>query len=535
MKFDPDRFLRTTDTRVSSQTESKGGGSKCGPERGWRFALPIMAAALFVVLATYRDTAKSLVAIWASSDTFAHGYLVVPIALTLVWMKRREVAALAPRPDVLGFLLLAAAGFAWLAAEAAQVQVLRQYALAAMVPATVLALAGRRVAWTLAFPLAFLLLAVPFGEAFLPRLMEWTADFTVGALRTSGIPVYREGTFFAIPSGYWSVGEACSGLRYLIASVTVGAVYAYLTYRTWWKRSLFLALSIAVPIIANFLRAYMIVMIGHLSSMKLAVGVDHLVYGWLFFGVVIGLLFWLGSFWREAPAPAPPRHAFVHASPASPALMVGAALATAALGAAWPLYLPYLDRVDDAPIRLATPPSAAAGWSLEPQQEAKWRPHYRGAAASSLAVYRKDERSVAVYLAYYRDQRQGAELVSSQNLIAGAGDLPWTRMSESLRSEDLPSGRMELRQTRLASANARLLVWDWYRIAGYDLANPYVAKALLARDRLLGRGDQSAAIVLAAPYDANPEVAAETLRHFLRDMLPAIEAALASALSRGTG
>jgi len=108
-------------------------------------------------------------------------------------------------------------------------------------------------------------------------------------------------------------------------------------------------------------------------------------------------------------------------------------------------------------------------------------------------------------------------------------------MSESLRSEDLPSGRMELRQTRLASANARLLVWDWYRIAGYDLANPYVAKALLARDRLLGRGDQSAAIVLAAPYDANPEVAAETLRHFLRDMLPAIEAALSSALSRGTG
>jgi len=534
MKFDPDRFLRTTDTRESSHTVSKRGESERGAERGWRIALPIMAAALFAVLATYWDTAKSIIAIWGSSDTFAHGYLIVPIALSLVWLKRREVAALPPRPDVLGFLLLGAAGFAWLAAEAAQVQVLRQYALAAMFPATVLALAGRRVAWTLAFPLAFLLLTVPFGEAFLPRLMEWTADFTVGALRASGIPVYREGTFFAIPSGQWSVGEACSGLRYLIASVTVGAVYAYLTYRTWWKRGLFLALSIAVPIVANFLRAYMIVMIGHLSSMKLAVGVDHLVYGWIFFGVVIGLLFWLGSFWREAPAPAPPRHAFVHGSPASAALMVGAALATAALGAAWPLYLPYLDRVDDAPIRLAAP-SAAAGWSLDPQQEAKWRPHYRGAAASTLAVYRKDERSVAVYLGYYSNQRQGAELVSSQNLIAGAGDLPWTRMSESLRSEDLANGRMELRQTRLASANARLLVWDWYRISGHDLANPYVAKALLARDKLLGRGDQSAAIVLAAPYDANAEVAAETLRHFLRDMLPAIEAALASALSRGTG
>jgi EpsI family protein len=88
---------------------------------------------------------------------------------------------------------------------------------------------------------------------------------------------------------------------------------------------------------------------------------------------------------------------------------------------------------------------------------------------------------------------------------------------------------VELRQTRLGSAAGRLLVWDWYRVAGRDLSNPYLAKALLARDKLLGRGDESAAIVLAAPYDARPEAAAETLRHFVRDMLPAIDKALLAA------
>jgi exosortase A len=524
MKFDPHRLLLTADTQLSPHD----------PARGWGMALPIVAAAVLAVLAIYWDTAKSIAAIWGSSQTFAHGYLIVPITLVLVWMKRREVAALAPRPDLLGFALLAGAGLAWLAAEAAQVQVLAQYALVAMLPGAVLALAGRRVAWTLAFPLAFLLLAVPFGEAFIPRLMEWTADFTVGALRTSGIPVYREGTFFAIPSGHWSVAEACSGLRYLIASVTVGAIYAYLTYRAWWKRALFLALSIAVPIVANFLRAYMIVMIGHLSSMKLAVGVDHFIYGWLFFGVVIGLLFWLGSFWREPAAASPHGRAILEAAPARPAVMVGAAIGTAALAAAWPLYLPYLDPVDDTPIRLAAP-AGASGWTLEPQQASQWRPHYRGPAASTLAVYRKGERSVAVYLGYYRNQRQGAELVGSQNLIAGDSGSPWARMSESLRSEDLPSGAVELRQTRLGSAGGRLLVWDWYRIAGYDLSNPYLAKALLARDKLLGRGDDSAAIVLAAPYDTRPETAADTLRVFAREMLPAIDNALRLAAQKGSG
>src|ERR1051326_6345779 len=164
----------------------------------------LLAAALLAILSIYSDTAKSIVAIWRSSDTFAHGYLVVPISAFLIWTKRREVAALAPRPDVLGLALMGGAGFVWLAAEEAQVQVLAQYALVAMVLAPVGALAGRRLAWALAFPLGVLLLAVPFGEAFLPRLMDWTAEFTVAALRVTGIPVYREGTFFTIPSGHWA-------------------------------------------------------------------------------------------------------------------------------------------------------------------------------------------------------------------------------------------------------------------------------------------------------------------------------------------
>jgi exosortase len=86
--------------------------------------------------------------------------------------------------------------------------------------------------------------------------MEHTADFTLAALRLTGIPVYREGQFFSIPSGNWSV--VCSGLRYLIASVTVGVLYAHLTYRSALRRALFIAASIVVPIVANWLRAYMI-------------------------------------------------------------------------------------------------------------------------------------------------------------------------------------------------------------------------------------------------------------------------------------
>jgi exosortase A len=169
----------------------------------------------------------------------------------------------------------------------------------ATVSLAVWAVLGTAALRLLAFPLAFLFFAVPFGEFLMPTLIDRTADVTIWALRLTGVPVYREGNFFTIPTGRWSVVEACSGLRYLIASLMVGCLFAYLSYRTLRRRAIFVACAIAVPIVANWIRAYMIVMLGHLSGNRLAVGADHLLYGWVFFGVVMALLFFIGARWRE--------------------------------------------------------------------------------------------------------------------------------------------------------------------------------------------------------------------------------------------
>ena len=93
----------------------------------------------------------------------------------------------------------------------------------------------------------------------------------------------------------------------------------------------------------------------------------------------------------------------------------------------------------------------------------------------------------------------------------------------------LTAADFEVRETGLRSPHGRLLAWDWYRFAGRDSSNPYLAKAILARDRLLGRGDDSAAFALAAPYQARPGEAVEAMRRFMGDMLPAIDEALRAA------
>jgi exosortase A len=491
----------------------------------WRVALPLLAASIVAILAIYWPTVASIVAIWERSETFAHGYLIVPITLVLVWTRRRELARLIPTPDVLGFVLLAGLVLGWLAANAGQVLVIEQYAMTAMIPAAVLAIAGRQVALALLFPLAFLFFAVPMGEALIPPLMDWTANFTVAALQLTGIPVYREGLFFTIPSGNWSVVEGCSGLRYLIASVTVGVLFAYLNYRRWWKRALFVALAVAVPILANGMRAYGIVMIAHLSDMKLAMGVDHFIYGWVFFGLVMLLLFWLGSFWRDAPAESE-SHRRATATSVSVPRAVAAALAVVGLTAAGPLYAAWLDRPNPAAVALPAP-AGVSGWLRAEGEFTNWRPKYDGPAASFFEVYRRGERTVVLFVGYYRNQRQDAELINSTNVMVVQKHPVWSNVGEARRKEDLGGSAIELRQTRLRSREQRLLIWDWFWVSGSHFSSPYLGKLYLARDKLLGRGDDGAAIIMAAPYEESAEAAQQTLREFARDMLPALETLLA--------
>jgi exosortase A len=496
------------------------------------FAAAITVAAVIWLLLWYAETSASMVAIWWRSETFAHGFLIFPISAWLIWDKRRELAQVQPAPSPVGVVALAMLGTSWLLANIAGVQVVQQYALIGMIAALVLATLGWQTVRVLAFPLAFLFLAVPVGEGLLLPLMNITADFTVTALRLTGMPVYREGTFFSIPSGNWSVVEGCSGLRYLIASFTGGCIFAYLSYRTLYKRLLFVAASIVVPIIANGLRAYMIVMIAHLSDMRLALGIDHLIYGWVFFGFVMLLLFWVGSFWREGGT----EHADKPGRPAAerPAIQLprlgAVALISILVAGIWPLYAARLEGAPRFSDRLQLqPPAGLAGWELDSDPLTKWGPRYVGMDASLFQVYRKGDSRVALYLAMYRQQRQDAELINARNIMIVQKHPVWGNIGERRRVEPIGPFTVPVRETRLRSPGQRLLIWDWLYVGDRHLSDPYYAKLLLVWDKLLGRPDDGVAIMVITPSEQQTEPAEKVLRAFVTDMLPAIEQTLRTA------
>ena len=467
-----------------------------------------MAATLTLLLVAYGETLQGMVAIWLRSDTFMHGFIVPPITAWLIWRQRHVLATLQPRPAPLWLIPLTLTAAVWLLGNLTQTNSITQLAVTALIVLSVPSLLGAAVLKAILFPLVFLFFAVPIGEFLLPWLMSWTADFTIATLRASRVPVYREGLQFVIPSGNWSVVEACSGIRYLIASVMVGTLFAYLNFVSPLRRLIFFLTAIIVPILANWLRAYLIVIIGHLSGNRLAAGVDHLIYGWVFFGVVISLMFLVGARWAETPperAPQP-NSSTPGEKPASTARLFRVFVMLAAL-----LLLPHALILSTQ--SSATAPAStlgainAANWQVTEAPAISWKPAFQNPAQEKQWGFSNAQnQQITLYVTYYRAQHATSKLISSENVLVKSYDAQWAQVSSSSFQTNIAGQQISMASAeikRLASSGIAdhdgLLVWQCYWVAGRLTTSPYLAKLYGAWQQLTSSSDDSAILVLSTP------------------------------------
>ena len=515
----------------------------------WRKLAPMLLL-MAAVLWLFRGTAVAMVTIWDRSGTFAHAFLVPPIVVWLVWRRRETLARLQPRPAYWVLLPMAGVCVLWLLGELAGVNAATQLALVALLVLSVPAVFGIETARALTFPLLFLFFAVPIGEFMVPMMMEWTADFAAAAVRASGVPLYREGLQFVIPSGSWSVVEACSGVRYLIASFMVGTLFAYLNFQSAKRRLVFMAASLLVPIVANWVRAYMIVMIGHLSNNKLAAGVDHIIYGWLFFGLVIGVMFMIGARWAEPdpPLPAPLARSADDRTTAAKSTGkdvwgVGAAallLLVMVQAAMWQLNRPHGQAL---PV-LRLPQQVGGGWTARDQALTRWVPAYANAEINLSQNYQSARldppgtAQVGVWLAYYRDQGYDRKMVtSSNNLVEMESTADWAQTAGGRRTLELGSSTLSVRTAELrgsaepgSPSAQRLRVWMVYWIGGEWTTSDVRARLQLAYNRLAGKGDDAAVLFFYSPIVASSGIDGtdKALQDFVKAALPALQSTLAA-------
>ena len=497
----------------------------------WAFPAMLMLLAITTTIAIYRETAWSMVTIWWDSDTFAHGFVILPISAFLVWRKRHELAMLQPKPVSYGPAVLAVPGLIWLLGYISDVQVVQQFCFVATIILLVWTLLGWEVAKLLAFPLGYLLFAVPFGKFLVPYMIEFSAVFAIAALRLTGVPVFADGTSFSTPGADWVVLEVCSGMRYLIAALVVGTLYAYLTYRSQIRRLVFVLITIVFTFFASGMRVYIIVMIGHFIDMRYAKGFDHLFIGWIFFGIVMLLLFWMGSLWHEdesqVPADNPEPDMDRQAGGVTRSRFIITGIASLLVLSVWPAAGSWINSRTDSTIEASLPvPVASAGWSLSPQLVDDWVPYYLGFDAEVHQTYQKDGRKVGVYLPYYQAQRQGAELINDRNKILETSREVWRKGGQENTAITVSGQRINALQTRLRSNRGNLLVYHWNWFDGTYMSSPHLAKLLEAKNKLLGRQLPAAAIIVYTDYLEDSDDAARAIQSFINDMLHEIERSL---------
>ena len=475
----------------------------------WRTHLVALALVWAAILALFNGDAADIASIWWNSSTFNHCLLIPPIIAWLVWQRLPELRAAQPAGWLPGLGLVGVGALAWLLGEAGGVALGRHLGLVLMLQAGLIACLGPAVARGLTFPICYALFLVPFGEELVPALQTVTAEIAMALLGLSGVPAHIEGIFITTPAGYFEVAEACAGVKFLVAMAAFGALVCNTCFRSWQRRAAFMAAALIVPILANGVRAWGVIYVAGFAGIEFAAGFDHVVYGGIFFAIVIAML--IGGAWRffdrgiddpwlDGLDRRPRRGVAI-------ALAASAAVAIAALPLAWSVGI-AATAARGLPANFDLP--EVPGWQRVPASDIAWRPGFATPDLYRIARYRdRQGREVDLVVIGYARQTDGRELVGS-----GQGPAPgWAWSADAAAPL---GGRAE----RVASHGLVREVAIFYRIGTMLTGSAAGVKLETMKSRLFGGPQQAVAVLVSAPAPAAGANPRPAIDDFLRALGP---------------
>lgn len=478
----------------------------------WRRVALVVALAWAALIALFHGDWAAMAGQWWDSSTYTHILVVPAIVAWLVGARSAQLILLTPRVWWPGLIAFGAAATLWLLGALAGFSLASQAGAVAMLVATAITLLGPKASAGLAFPLAYLAFLVPFGDELIPALQIITAKLTIALVGVSGVPARIDGVFIETPAGLFEVAEACSGVKFLIAMVAFGVLVANVCFRSWWRRGAFLVLAVVLPVLANGVRAWGTIFLAQYVGAEQATGIDHLIYGWIFFAVVMAAT--LAIAWRFFDRGA----ADPMIDPATierstllgrlerrsigqlPALAAIAALAVLAM-----IWATTADRLRATlPDRIALP--EVTGWQQIPYAPAvSWEPRASGAEHRLLGRYRDAQgRQVDVFLALYAVQDEGREAGGF-----GEGALRphsgWAWLSPGEPVADAKADRL------LGAGRHERLAETTYRIGGVTTGSNLRLKLANIADRLMLRARPTTMLILSSE-DHAPDVSLRAFR-----------------------
>ena len=463
--------------------------------------------------------------LWTNTEARGntHGYLIALISLIAIYYKRNELADADVRPKLGALPLVLFSTFVWLVLWRAGLQDLHLLLIPVIAAAVIFVALGAPTLKLLAFPLLFLLFALPFWEVLTVPLQQLTVMAQAALIGLTRLPAIVDGNFVRLEAGSFEIEPGCSGLHFFVVGLAVAALYGEIAKDSLRVRGLWLALMGVLAIVSNWIRVFAIIVAGYFSDMQhYLVTVDHYRFGWILFGAVVLVFLFLTTRVPSNRRTAVEREVDLDATvTALPRLVLTsrAAAARAYLAAtlsvlALPAFAYAMDSShDDASLAHSIDfPFARAPWSgPELAKNSTWRPYFEGASASESRAYRsEDGGTVELFGAVYARQKQNAELVGFANSLFGGEDAPRV-VNESV----IGRGASIWRETTLIDKNGeRSLVFWHYRIGERIFVQPF-ASQLYYGIAAITRPPVSALVALRTACVKNCDVARSRLESFV--------------------
>src|SRR5690554_5574917 len=256
--------------------------------------LPHSLPYLFVTaisVALFYPTWGRLASAWLQFEqVLAHGLAtaVIYLCLILAHPPKPLTASAAGRSwKGAGALVLILSTLAWMILELVRIDTLSYL----MLPVGLLA-----VSWTLLglqqtlrlLPYVILLaLSLPIWADFVPALVALASAVVTNWVRIFGMTALIEGNSITLPYGRLIIADGCSGIRYFAISILLAALMSILNDYRWRGWLMFLAVATMLGLIANWVRIFLLVLIGYQTEMQSDLLTDHELMGWVIYGVFI--------------------------------------------------------------------------------------------------------------------------------------------------------------------------------------------------------------------------------------------------------
>ena len=264
-----------------------------------------LAAFIFAYFPVWRD----LISAWSGSPESSHGFFIIPLSVFLVWKKSSTLTRLEPEGSTLGLLIVILSLLLYLFAHYAEIITLRSLSIVPLIAGVVIYLYGFPIFKELIFPITLLLFMIPIPSQIYSYLtiplQLFVSKVSVWAAASLGVSVFREGNVIHLPDRTLQVVRACSGMRSMVSLLTLSAVFAYITLRSNFLRTIIFLAGIPIAIFVNMLRVLVVILAFHYLNLDFSRGTPHTIIGISVFAIAFVILATLKgviSTWDRFPA-----------------------------------------------------------------------------------------------------------------------------------------------------------------------------------------------------------------------------------------